>query len=149
MPVLAHEAKILVAGIRDEARLRSSRSLAVYDFGAADEMLSNLPRAAMAWLFRGHTLVWHKANPSLACKARYPPARKENLIDGTIYRTVAGRYRGQIHSWDVVNEAISPGSAAAIFVKQLWLKAFGPAYIDMAFHAARKADPKAMLVYND
>ena len=30
-----------------------------------------------------------------------------------------------------------------------WLDAFGPGYIDMAFHAARAADPKVRLVYND
>lgn len=31
----------------------------------------------------------------------------------------------------------------------IWLDAFGPGYIDMAFHAARAADPRVKLVYND
>ncbi len=30
-----------------------------------------------------------------------------------------------------------------------WLDAFGPGYIDMAFHAARAANPNTKLVYND
>jgi endo-1,4-beta-xylanase len=30
-----------------------------------------------------------------------------------------------------------------------WLKAFGPTYLDSAFHAARQADSDALLVYND
>ena len=31
----------------------------------------------------------------------------------------------------------------------LWLKRFGPDYIDLAYHAAKQADPAALLVYND
>jgi endo-1,4-beta-xylanase len=52
-----------------------------------------------------------------------------------------------MHSWDVVNEAIDLDTGK--LRETLWLKAFGPAYIDMAFHAARAADPHALLVYND
>jgi len=56
------------------------------------------------------------------------------------------RYR--LHSWDVVNEAILPGEKGNLR-PTIWLERYGPSYIDMAFHAAREADPKTLLVYND
>ncbi|HEY4112527.1 MAG TPA: endo-1,4-beta-xylanase, partial [Rhizomicrobium sp.] len=61
---------------------------------------------------------------------------------------VAGHYRGRMHSWDVVNEALLL-DGTGMYRDTLWLKAFGPSYIDIAFHAARAADPHALLVYND
>src|SRR5690606_22480870 len=56
-------------------------------------------------------------------------------------------YRGRMHSVDVVNEAIlEDGSAMR---PSMWLKAFGPRHIDMAFHACKAADPSCLRVYND
>ena len=55
-------------------------------------------------------------------------------------------------SVDVVNEALAPPGTelrADGLRPSLWLDAFGPGYIDLAFHAARAADPKVRLVYND
>ena len=64
--------------------------------------------------------------------------------------TVAGHYAGQMHSWDVVNEAIGVEDGRADGLKVTpWLIYLGPEYIDLAFHAAHQADPKAMLVYNE
>ena len=51
---------------------------------------------------------------------------------------------------DVVNEAlVPPDEGAQRLAPCFWLEAFGPGYLDMAFHAARAADPDALLVYND
>ena len=72
--------------------------------------------------------------------------RDEKLLTGYV-TALAGRYRGQMHSLDVVNEALADDGYG--LRQGFWLKAFGPAYMDMAFHAARAADPGALLVYND
>jgi endo-1,4-beta-xylanase len=63
---------------------------------------------------------------------------------------VAGRYAGRVHSWDVVNEAIqvSDGRPDGLR-KSPWLELIGPEYIELAFSAAAKADPRARLTYND
>jgi len=55
-----------------------------------------------------------------------------------------------MHSHDVVNEAlIPPDEGAGGWRPCFWLDAFGPGYLDLAFHAAREADPTALLTYND
>ncbi|TBR59880.1 glycosyl hydrolase family 10 [Westiellopsis prolifica IICB1] len=98
--------------------------------------------------FRGHTLVWHQALPVwfqevVNCK------NAENFLVEHI-KTVTKHYRGRIHSWDVVNEAIEPDDGRADSLrKSPWLEFLGVDYIELAFRTAAASDPKAMLVYND
>jgi endo-1,4-beta-xylanase len=61
-----------------------------------------------------------------------------------------GHYAGKIHSWDVVNEAIQVSDGRADGLRNTpWLEFLGEDYIELAFRAAAKADPQALLVYND
>jgi endo-1,4-beta-xylanase len=60
--------------------------------------------------------------------------------------TVVGRYKGRIHGWDVVNEAIDDDGS---YRKSPWLKIIGEEYIVKAFQFAHEADPDAELYYND
>jgi endo-1,4-beta-xylanase len=142
---LAREAGILVAeyemkrGVIEEVRGR-------YDFSGVETLLAFARAHGMA--FRAHTLVWHHRNPDwleAAVLAERDPALNTRYI-----AAVMQHFKGRIRSWDVVNEAISPDDGRADNLRNsLWLQAFGPSYIDMAFHAARAADPTAQLVYND
>jgi endo-1,4-beta-xylanase len=117
-----------------------------YDFSAADALLAFANTHGMA--FRGHPLVWHKSNPAWLDEA-VSNSRDEKLLTKYI-EAVAGHYRGRIHSWDVINEAIWPQDGRADNLRRtIWLDALGPSYIDIAFHAARAADPAAILIYND
>ena len=61
-------------------------------------------------------------------------------------QTVVGRYKGRIHSWDVVNEALNEDGTMR---QSPWLKIIGDDYIAKAFQYAHEADPKAELIYND
>jgi endo-1,4-beta-xylanase len=55
-----------------------------------------------------------------------------------------------LHSWDVINEPIEPSDGQPGGLRNnIWLKAFGPRYIDLAFETARAADPDALLVLNE
>ena len=60
---------------------------------------------------------------------------------------VATHFRGQIHAWDVVNEAFADGGSGAR--RDSNLQRTGNDWIEAAFRAARAADPGAKLCYND
>jgi endo-1,4-beta-xylanase len=99
-------------------------------------------------LFRGHTLVWHEALPPWF-KGTVNRQNAEKFLVEHI-TTVTKRYAGQMHSWDVVNEAIEPKDKRADGLKNTpWLQFLGSDYIELAFRVAAQADPKALLVYND
>lgn len=117
-----------------------------YNFEPGDFMAAYAQKHGMK--MRGHTLVWHQQMaPWFKTVATRDNARK--LLEEHI-RTVAAHYRGKIESWDVVNEAIEvKDGIASGFRKTPWLEVLGPEYIDMAFRAARDADPETQLVYND
>ena len=53
---------------------------------------------------RGHNLAWHQSNPKWLEATATKENARELLV--THIETVAGRYAGRMHSWDVVNEAI-------------------------------------------
>ena len=118
----------------------------VYDFTALDSLFGFAARNRLS--MRGHTLVWHHANPAWLAPM-LAERRDEKLLTGHIH-TVLRRY--PMTSVDVVNEALAPPGTAARrdgLRPSPWLDAFGPDYIDLAFHAARAANTKIQLVYND
>lgn len=97
----------------------------------------------------GHTLVWHYQTPGWVFKDSSGKAlsREELLVRMKKHIfTVMGRYKGQIHGWDVVNEAVM---ADGSFRKSGWYEIIGEDYIQKAFEFAREADPNAELYYNE
>jgi endo-1,4-beta-xylanase len=99
-------------------------------------------------LFRGHTLVWHVANPEWL-NQEINPNNAEQLMKEHITK-VMSHYKGKVYSWDVVNEAVAPEDGQPEGLrKNIWLQNIGSDYIEKAFISAKKADPKAILVYNE
>jgi endo-1,4-beta-xylanase len=60
--------------------------------------------------------------------------------------TIAGRYKGKVFSWDVVNEALADDGSLR---KSIFLQLLGEDYIVEAFRLAQQAAPDAQLYYND
>ncbi|MGY1427964.1 endo-1,4-beta-xylanase [Streptomyces sp. MN12] len=118
-------------------------SRGTFTFSAADRVVDHARAQGMD--VRGHTLVWHSQLPSWvgALGAADLRAAMNDHID-----QVMGRYKGQIHSWDVVNEAFQDGGSGARRSSPFQDK-LGDGYIEEAFRTARAADPAAKLCYND
>lgn len=98
--------------------------------------------------FRGNALVWGEHAPpwfaSLEDKADAARAMQDHID------RVCRHFAGKVQSWDVVNEAIKLEDGRPDGLRRTaFLELIGPDYLDIAFHAARAADPKAKLVYND
>jgi endo-1,4-beta-xylanase len=117
-----------------------------FDFRKADDIvvfaLSHEQRV------RGHNLFWHEAIPAWFAGA----VTKDNAAQFLTQHieTVAGRYAGKLHSWDVVNEAIDPKSGRPDGLRDSpWLELIGPEYLELAFRTARQSDHTALLTYND
>lgn len=131
----------------DELKWKSLRpSPNSFDFTRSDRLAQFAKTHNL--LFRGHTLLWHARLPSwFKSTVNHRNARQIMLEH---IAKVAGHYAGQIHSWDVVNEAVFPqdGRSDGLRITP-WLKFLGSDYIDLAFRAANTADPQALLVYND
>jgi len=117
-----------------------------FDFRAADWMARFANSRKL--LFRGHTLVWHDSLPPWF-KDEVNRQNAELVLTKHINKVV-GHYAGKIHSWDVVNEAIALWDKRSDNLRKTpWLEYLGTDYIELAFRLAAKADPKALLVYND
>lgn len=128
-----------------------------YHFEPADRLVEFGQRHDM--FIVGHTLVWHNQTPTWAFEGIDGRPLDRDTALARIKEhisTVVGRYRGRIHAWDVVNEAIDdqgrlrtgpvgpPGRRGAP-----WHAAIGDDYIEQAFRFAHAADPNAELYYND
>jgi endo-1,4-beta-xylanase len=142
---VAEQASIIVAeNAMKWAALRPAPDR--FDFrGADDIMVFALTHDQRV---RGHNLCWHEALPAWFTAT----VNRENATHFLTQHiaTVAGRYAGKIHSWDVVNEAVDVKSGRPDGLRTSpWLELIGPGYIELAFRTARAADPHALLTYND
>ncbi|RSL17868.1 endo-1,4-beta-xylanase [Edaphobacter aggregans] len=118
-----------------------------YSFTDADSLVAFAETHGMK--VRGHNFVWHEALPKWFASTVTKENARKFLVDHIT--TVGGRYKGKIHSWDVVNEAIwmKDGRADGMRSSSPWFEMLGPEYIDIAFRTAREVDPKALLTYNE
>jgi endo-1,4-beta-xylanase len=117
-----------------------------FNFDQADAVVAFAEANRMK--IRGHNLAWHQNNPKWLEATATKENARELLV--THIETVAGRYAGRMHSWDVVNEAIRVEDGRADGLRNsVWLRLVGEEYIELAFKTAREADPQALLTYND
>lgn len=121
----------------------------VYNFEPADEFVSFGEKNKMFII--GHTLVWHNQCPDwFFTNAAGKPNTKEEQIERlrSHIEVVAGRYKGRVHAWDVVNEVIGEDGN---YRPTTWVNAFGngDTLVKYAFRFAAQYAPGTELYYND
>ncbi|MEX2605355.1 MAG: endo-1,4-beta-xylanase [Gracilimonas sp.] len=119
-----------------------------YDFDTADKFVEF--GEANDMFIIGHTLVWHSQTPGWVFRDENGSLlSREALLERMRdhIHTVVGRYKGRVHGWDVVNEAIDDGEGE--MRKSLWYQIIGEDFVAKAFEYANEADPEAELYYND
>lgn len=116
-----------------------------YEFTGQDAMVDFAIENKMK--IRGHVLVWHFQLPNWLKNGTFTRDEAIAILRDHIM-TVAGRYKGKIMAWDVVNEGLSYESPT-LRTDSFWYQAIGPDYIKLAFQFAHEADPGALLYYNE
>jgi endo-1,4-beta-xylanase len=122
-----------------------------FDFAKMDAIVAWAQAHGLA--IRGHTLFWDRPERFPKWLADYDfganPGREAERLLTTHIRTVTERYRGTIHSYDVINEAVNEGTGALRVNNVTQAMGSPEALLDLAFHTAREQVPQGELVYND
>jgi endo-1,4-beta-xylanase len=101
-----------------------------------------------------HNLIWYTALPDWVINFQGDSLAWESMFK-THIETVADHFKGEVASWDVVNEAIRDDDGTlrnqdiSTGDGSIWRKHLGPDYVARAFQYAHEADPNALLFYND
>ena len=121
-----------------------------FDFRQGDELVSFA--LAHGQKVRGHCLVWGRNNPDWLTQAHFTTRELSQLLHEHIRRTMQ-HYTGRVFAWDVVNEALDENGNLrdSIWYNQpgIGFSARKSQYIEQIFRWAHKADPKALLFYNE
>ncbi len=94
----------------------------------------------------GHAFIWHSGTPRWISEMDPDSTMLDKIMEDYIL-TYGNRYKGKVAGWDVVNEALLDSTGE--FRKSIWYETMGEQYIARAFELAHKADPEAVLFYND
>ena len=143
--ILKHFNSIVAENCMKSANIQPAEG--VFDFALADQFVAFGEKHGMQII--GHTLIWHSQAPSwLFVDENGNDVSREVLIErmrNHIF-TVVGHYKGRVHGWDVVNEAIEDDGS---WRNSKFYQIIGKEYVSLAFQFAREADPDAELYYND
>ena len=145
--VIGHFNSITVENVMKAALINPEPG--VYNYGPADEFVAFGEKHKMFII--GHTLVWHNQCPAwFFTNSAGKPNTKEEQIERlrSHIQTVAGRYAGRVHAWDVVNEVIDNDGS---YRPTTWVNAFGngDTLVKYAFMFAAQYAPNTELYYND
>ena len=118
-----------------------------WNFDDADYFIDFCEKNGLA--VKGHALVWHNQYPAFLDTRSKEGMAAETLLGymEAHIKTVVGRYKGRVRSWDVLNEVV--GDDGRTLRKTMFTELVGEMFIPLIFQWAHEADPDALLFYND
>jgi endo-1,4-beta-xylanase len=117
-----------------------------YDFSETDELIAFAKNHSLP--VHGRPLCQNLNLPPWVAKETTPDNAAQLLREHVT--SMVSRYAGQIHSWDVLSNAIEPPDNRDDGMRNsLWMKLLGLNYIATAFRAAAETDHKAILTYSE
>lgn len=142
--VIAHFSNMTPGNIMKMSYLHPEEN--TYTFADADALVQFA--ADHGKTLHGHTLVWHSDYQVPGWMKNYS-GDWQAMLSEHVTNIVGHFASGEVvTSWDVVNEAFAEDgsyrSADSVFYQNM-----GESYLEVAFRAARNADPAADLYYND
>ncbi|KAF8910506.1 endo-1,4-beta xylanase [Gymnopilus junonius] len=114
-----------------------------FTFSQGDQILQLAQKNGQ--LMRGHNCVWHEQLPSWVTNTQWTNATLTAALTNHITNLI-GHYKGDMYSWDVVNE---PFNEDGSLFSSVFTEFIGPAYIPIALKTARAADPSTKLYINE
>ena len=113
-----------------------------YNFDMADKYVALGAKNKMFVV--GHALIWHSQLAPFVRKIKTKDSLE--LFMTNHINTIAGRYKGKVGGWDVVNEALNEDGT---YRKSIFYQTLGEDFLVTAFKLAEKAAPGTELYYND
>lgn len=115
----------------------------VFNFTEGDQIANLAKRNGQ--ILRGHNCVWHSQLAPWVEAGNFNNATLLSIVQNHC-STLVRHYKGQIYSWDVINECLNDDGT---FRESVFFNTTGTSYIPTALRAARAADPHAKLYIND
>ncbi|WP_055590012.1 endo-1,4-beta-xylanase [Peterkaempfera griseoplana] len=126
----------------------------VYNWKDADALVKFAEQHGQ--VVRGHTLMWHNQLPSWLTTGVGNGTISNAQLRDILHKHVTDEvthFKGKIWQWDVINEVFANSwetpQADGLNANDFWVQHLGSGIIGDVFRWAHKADPKAVLMYND
>jgi len=96
-------------------------------------------------LMRGHNCVWYEELPDWLTSGTFNATELTSIVS-THCGTIVGHWKGDMYSWDIINE---PFNDDGTWRSDIFYNTLGQTFVSVALNAASAADPNVKLYIND